>query len=549
MTESLPRELIVTELPDGVRYSLPRRKAGRFTFQPGVHLLGSLLLGIPFMSFWLWGVCYHIDWQDILRPESGMVLMFAVFGLWPLGMALCSGAGGLFRWAGHSEIELRGGVLTGIERVGWLRWSWRRRVAGLVRLDVRDAMIEQGSIRVYESAAAAVEHNTIVPIWDTDSGTEAKRSQLAPGYPRAWLLPLANDLARRCRLAAEDRADTPRPAPPIAVLAEPLPNRAGFVETLEQPARSKIAVLQGPENLTVTVPSRWFGRRGAVFTVTEGELVVVRNKLFGAERRQWSRRQLADIRVGCIHDSEGPDTPELHIEPHPGEGTRFRMALVDEAEARWLATLLRRAVGVPEAGSPAQADLFRERREQPAGSRIVCQELLGGVTLTVPPTGSDVKKRFQCGLVAFSGAALFATLVHFVFDDTEIYYVYSGLGALFCVTFLVDAGNRARRHVVLTVADDRLMVRQSGLYGARQEQLPRLRIADVRVGDSLDGIAISPHTRQLARDKADPTYELQIHLRNGEIVRFLDGYGDAELQWLATVLRRALRVPEQNAAS
>jgi hypothetical protein len=31
-------------------------------------------------------------------------------------------------------------------------------------------------------------------------------------------------------------------------------------------------------------------------------------------------------------------------------------------------------------------------------------------------------------------------------------------------------------------------------------------------------------------------------LRNGEIVRFLDGYGDAELQWLATVLRRTLRI-------
>jgi hypothetical protein len=349
MTDSLPRELIVTELLDGVRYSLPRRKAGRFTFQAGVHLLGSLLIGIPFMSVWLWGVCYHINWQDILRPETGFLLMFAVFGLWMLGMALWLGARGLLRWAGHGEIELRGGVLTGIERLGWLRWSWRRPVAGLIRLDVRDVMIDQGSIRVYASAAAAVEHNTIVPIWASDNGDKAKRSQLAPGYPRGWLLPLANDLARRCRIAAEDRADTPRPAPPIAVLAEPLPNSAGFVETLEQPARSKIAVLEGPEKLTVTVPPRRFGRRGAVFTVSEGELVVVRNKLFGTERRQWSMRQLADIRVGCIHDSEGPDTPELHIEPHPGEGTRFRLTLVDEAEARWLATLLRRAMGVPRA--------------------------------------------------------------------------------------------------------------------------------------------------------------------------------------------------------
>jgi hypothetical protein len=179
----------------------------------------------------------------------------------------------------------------------------------------------------------------------------------------------------------------------------------------------------------------------------------------------------------------------------------------------------------------------------------VCQESQGEVTLTVPPTGSDVKQRIQCSLIAFSAAAAFAALIHFVFDDTEFYHAYSGLGALCGIAFLVDAGNRARRQVVLTVADDWLIVCQSGLYGARREQLPRLRIADVRVGDSLDGKAISPYTRQLARDKADPTYELQIHLRNGEIVRVLDGYGDAELQWLATVLRRALRVPEQSAAS
>jgi hypothetical protein len=87
----------------------------------------------------------------------------------------------------------------GIERLGWLRWSWRRPVAGLVRLIVRDALREPGSIRVYESVAAAVEANVIVPIWGADSSPEATRKELAPGYPRSWLLPLANDLARRCQ--------------------------------------------------------------------------------------------------------------------------------------------------------------------------------------------------------------------------------------------------------------------------------------------------------------------------------------------------------------
>jgi hypothetical protein len=90
----------------------------------------------------------------------------------------------------------------------------------------------------------------------------------------------------------------------------------------------------------------------------------------------------------------------------------------------------------------------------------------------------------------------------------------------------------------LIVAGDRLMVQQSSLYSARREHWPRLRLAEVRVGDTSDGRV----------GNAEPTYELQIHLRNGEIVRFLDGYGDAELQWLATVLRRALRLPQEVSA-
>jgi hypothetical protein len=217
---------------------------------------------------------------------------------------------------------LRGGVLAGIERLGWLRWSWRRPVAGLDRLLVRDAMMERGLVRVYENASAAVQENVIVAMWGNESGPDVEQKQLSPGYPRCWLLPLANDLARRCRVSEAE--DGILRTTPIAVSAEPEPNRAGFVETLEQPARSKIAIQQDAGKLTITIPPRWFGWGEAVFIASDSELVIMRRKLFGAERYQWSRQQLADIRIGCIHDSEGPDTPELQIQPHPGEGVPFR---------------------------------------------------------------------------------------------------------------------------------------------------------------------------------------------------------------------------------
>src|SRR5262249_60615621 len=90
---------------------------------------------------------------------------------------------------------------------------------------------------------------------------------------------------------------------------------------------------------------------------------------------------------------------------------------------------------------------------------------------------------------------------------------------------------------------------ESSPYGNKREKWPRLRIADVRVGDRPDGRAIHPHIHHAAHDQANLNYELQIHLRNGEIVRILDNYGDAELQWMATVLRRSLRVPEESSTS
>jgi hypothetical protein len=70
-----------------------------------------------------------------------------------------------------------------------------------------------------------------------------------------------------------------------------------------------------------------------------------RSRLFGPERCQWSRGQLADIRIGCIKDSEGPDTPELLIQPHPGR----RAALPPSARGRGRGTLAGHATA-PRAG-------------------------------------------------------------------------------------------------------------------------------------------------------------------------------------------------------
>jgi hypothetical protein len=90
---------------------------------------------------------------------------------------------------------------------------------------------------------------------------------------------------------------------------------------------------------------------------------------------------------------------------------------------------------------------------------------------------------------------------------------------------------RARWQGQLTVAGDRLILRSTTLFGTRSRQWQRASVADVRIGRAWG-------------EFAEANCELQIHLKDGKIVRVLPGYGDPELQWLATVLRRTLRVPK-----
>jgi hypothetical protein len=526
MTDTLPPNVAVAELPDGIRFRLPARPWG----QPAWMGLGAVVggsLGAVFISFWLWLVGSPLvenGWQ----PADGMLLVFLLCGAAMLAMCLRLVVRSLSRLIGHNEIELRGDTLRGLTCWGPVRRGRARSVAGLVRFDVRDALPDERPGRVYEVPAAAAEFNALAAIWDDDELT------LARGYPRAWLVPLADELARRCRLTTDE--------PAVEVTEEPLPNPAGFVDLPDQPEESRVFVDRADGELTLTLPRQAFGRRHATLTVRGDRLRV-------DDDREWSRRQLADIRVARLTDSEGPDMFQVHIDPHPGEGKRVRLAPGTEAEARWLATTLRRALGMTDDGPPE----FLERPERPAGCPITEEPLTGGVRFVVPPAGfrhPDVRRYFLYalgylavglgvgGFLAFmeeDAGNGFAELLSFVWLVPAV----MGLGVFGGVE---EAVRRARRHATLTVTGDGLVVRQTSPYRTRERAWPRRRITEVRLGNTLEGRMIGPRTRQAVLDKADPIWELHIHLTGGELVRLFDGYGDAELQWLATALRRALGV-------
>ena len=526
MTISLPPNVAITELPDGARFRLPARPWG----QPAWMGLGAVVggsLGVVFISFWLWGVGSPLLLQG-WQPGDGMLLVFLLCGSMMLAMCLRLTVRGLSRMVGHNEIELHGDTLRGLDCWGPVRRGRARSVAGLVRFDVRDALPDERPGRVYEVPAAATEFNALTAVWDDDELT------LARGYPRAWLVPLADELARRCRLATAE--------PAVEVTEEPLPNPAGFVDLPDQPEESRVFVDRTDGELILTLPREAFGRRHATLTVRGDRLRV-------DEDREWSRRQLADVRVARLTDSESPDTFQVHIDPHPGEGKRVRLTPKSEAEARWLATTLRRALGMTDDGPPE----FLERPERPAGCPITEEPLAGGVRFVVPPAGfrhPDVRRYFLYALGYLAVGLGVGGFLAFMQEDAG-----NGFGELLSFVWLVpavmglgvfggveEAVRRARRHATLSVVGDTLTLRQTNPYGTRGQEWPRRRIADVRLGDTLAGRAINPRTRRAVLDKADPTWELHIHLTGGELVRLFDGYGDAELQWLATALRRALGV-------
>jgi hypothetical protein len=407
MGPMLPPEVLVSEL-GGVRYSLPPRQLGAYRYV-GLALLipGLMLCAIPGYAAWRIG-------EAMLQGAGEHVILW--LGAFTIGM-FCFSLGwalartGLFVLAGQSEIELRDGVLYSRERCGPLRWTWNRPVKDLKRFFVSEGLEPLnffGKMTIGPLDSLCV----ITPEWTPAVGGQPTKSMwLAPGYPRPWLLAIAGDLARRCKLAAV-ASDSTTPThkdislTPIAVVQRE-PDFSDFEELSEQPVGSRITAVQSGDSLRVIIPPLmlrngpgwlwaglflcffafavgtkffepaadrdmplWFnvalfaatGIGGVAFLAgqahlslqrveldVEGQALSVRqSSVLGTKEWQWSREQLADVFVLHHPDSDGPDHWEMQIQPQPGGGEDLRLlAYRDAAELRWLATLLRQTLRCP----------------------------------------------------------------------------------------------------------------------------------------------------------------------------------------------------------
>ncbi|HKI35732.1 MAG TPA: hypothetical protein VKA46_28005 [Gemmataceae bacterium] len=215
-------------------------------------------------------------------------------------------------------------------------------------------------------------------------------------------------------------------------------------------------------------------------------------------------------------------------------------------------------VGVSE--ESASPHDIRDRPERPVNCRAILKEEADGVTLVMPPAGVwrgtntfiVLWTFLWCGMllpltVGLGTAALLGN-VH----DEQGQPISPLCPILFLVPFwlvgipfLLGIVHRGRRRVTLTVDGKRLLVVQSGLFGTRRSEWSRQEIAELRVA--------CDRRLRIGEGKQNPYYPWQIDLRivprdGAEVNVITYREGDPrkpDLEWMATVLRGALRLLDE----
>lgn len=390
MGPSLPPDVQVTEEGSSIHWRFPRRQLGgsAFAFGGAFVVFGLLFSGLPLsMVLGLLGGADAPFW--FLLPFLLIAGLFTVIGLVPVAI-------GLLVLAGHSEVAVTPGRVSAGDGVGRWLW-WRHRSTDKVRRIV----VDRSGVKVN---GKQVTEGPLANLAGLKLECEGEPEMfLALAYPADWLLPLAEELSRRCGVAAEPTASATSTAPPVEVV-ERSPDPDGFVERREKPTKSQVVVEEHPDGVTLIVPpaglwrgSKGFfafslfwcgfmtvftaltfgaapaeanvfwmftlfiivfwaigigmmlgavhmGRRQAVLAVAGGSLLVMQSGLWGTKRHEWSCADVRDVRPGPS-GMEVNDRPVLELQVLPADGAKFGLlAGRDEDELAWIATVLRRAV-------------------------------------------------------------------------------------------------------------------------------------------------------------------------------------------------------------
>jgi hypothetical protein len=236
--QSLPETIEVRELPHGIRYTFPIRPLGwrRFpilffsTFGGLAVLLFAAFYIANFFGHGVPGVFQLFIWMNLLLGAA-----FFVAGVGAIGAAI------RFTF-GRSEVEIDNGKIVARQRLGPLRWSRGVPLDQVRHLTVTIPSKKRTPRRCHARRAALVA-----------MGDALKPTALVGGYPVTWLVPLAEDLARRWDVGATDESATSR-RPTVEVVQTTGIEDLDLGEAIKQPPESRVRVAFCADGITLEVP-------------------------------------------------------------------------------------------------------------------------------------------------------------------------------------------------------------------------------------------------------------------------------------------------------
>lgn len=180
-----------------------------------------------------------------------------------------------------------------------------------------------------------------------------------------------------------------------------------------------------------------------------------------------------------------------------------------------------------------------EREEQPSDSPIDLQTLADGLVFTVPAPGvwKGSGGLFGFGLLWCGFMTVFTSFAVFVIvngkaNGDDAWWVFPLVMILFWsvgIGLLLGAINMGRRQAAIAVTRAHLKLIISSLFGTTRKEWTLEELETFRKGPS--GIEVNDV----------PVMQLQIVPRSGSHYGLLTGRDEAELEWIATHLRRCLR--------